>query len=417
MSRTRKKNYVILFLLLVASFAMAKDEVDLGNAALDKGDFQTAAGHYLKALKEKKTFKAYLGLANAQARLNQWSDAAKAYIAAVEMTEKPSAELLTNLGTAEYMAGRFENALSVFQRVYAIRQDQQTRIWLARCFIKTSQWTRAQDILLKFLSAKPDDTGALELLAFLFTQTGRTEQAVSIHKQLVKAHPGKIKYLLALANAHTSAEQYDQAIDTLEFASRITVEPSAKATGLLADLYVSRNMYCQAASCYQKLIHGSDSESAEDYFRLGYAYYKTGEFHSAAQAFEKVMKIDPSNSKAPLYLGSIAAESGKTQTARRYYLEAIKENKSSIEPLLYLAELEFNNENYNDAADRYAKAISLGRRSVSVHYNHVLSLMKSGQYCRARTAIKDALSKYPENEKLNNLLTRLINDTVADAGK
>jgi len=415
MNNNCKKYLIIIACFCVASSVWAKNDISQGTAAADKDNFSQAVIHYRNALKEKRSFKAYLGLAHAQSRLGQWNKAVEAYRSAIEMTkEKSSLELLENLGRAEYMAEKFDNAVDTFQTIYANRPDYDSEIWLARCYIKTNQWTRGQDMLLKSLASKPQNSQTLELLAYLFAQSDRVDEAVSIHKKLVKSHPEQTKYLLTLAKTQTTAEDYDQAIDTLEFADRIETDSSKEAVRLLADLYINKKMYRQAAFCYQRIIVNSDSPSVEDYFRLGYAYYQTSEFLSASQAFEKIMQIDPSNSKAPAFLGHIAAKKGETETARQYYLEAIKANKSSKEPYLSLAELEFENENYNKAAIQFAKAISLDEQLVSAHYNYVLSLMLSNQFNHAKTAIKNALRKHPTNAKLNNLLSRLINETIVD---
>ena len=124
-------------------------------------------------------------------------------------------------------------------------------------------------------------------------------------------NPGQMRYFFALAGAQATAKYYDQAIDTLEFAARITPEHTVKANRLLADLYVDRKMYRQAAACYQKIIQSSDLPAVEDYFRLGYTYFQTGEFLSASVVFKKIRQIAPSNVKAPLYLGHIAVKNAK----------------------------------------------------------------------------------------------------------
>jgi len=415
-----KKNSINYFLVLSVclsclSAVSAKDNVRLGNDAFNKGNFTEAVGYYESALVDKQSADVYINLGHSLSRLDRWDKAARAYKSAVEtQKETPSAELLRFLGQAQYMGGYFDEALDSFQKAYVTNHGFEDELRMGRCFIQLHQWTRGQDMLLQYLRGEPQNTEALELLAYSFAQSGKVDEAISIHKKLVQNHPLQTQYLLALAKAQTAAKYYDEAVDTLEFAARVSPEQTEETVRLLADLYVSRNMYRQAASCYQKIILSSDSPSVDDLYRLGYTYFQTGEFFSAGRAFEKIRQIEPSNTKAPLYLGHIAAEEGKIEEARKYYLEAIKVDESSKEPLLALAELELKNEKYDNAAEYFSKAIALGEQSVAVYYNNVLALMLSERLAPAKTAIKEALKKHPANEQLNSLLEQLIKKTFED---
>jgi len=416
MKKNSINNFLVLLICLSCLSAVsAKDNVRLGNDAFNKGNFAEAVGYYESALIDKESADVYINLGHSHGRLGRWDKAAQAYKSAVEMQkENPSAELLRFLGQTQYMAGYFDEALDSFQKAYVTNPGSEDELWLGRCFIQLHQWTRGQDMLLQYLRNEPQNTEALELLAYSFAQSGKVDEAIGIHKKLVQNHPFQTQYLLALAKAQTAAKYYDEAVDTLEFAARVSPEQTKETVRLLADLYVERNMYRQAASCYQKIILSSDSLSVEDYHRLGYTYFQTGEFFSAGRAFEKIRQIEPSNTKAPLYLGHIAAEKGQIEEARKYYLEAIKLNESSKEPLLALAELELKNEKYSNAAEHFSRAIALGEQSVAVYYNNVLALMLSERLALAKTAIKEALKKHPTNEQLNSLLDQLIKTTLAD---
>jgi len=416
MNKNRIKYFLALLIWLLASSAVsAKDNVSLGDAAFNKGNFTEAVSYYENALAVKKTANVYISLGHARGRLGHWDKAAQAFNSAVETQQKePTVELLRFLGQAQYMAEHYDKALDTFQQAYLSAADSENELWIARCFIQTRQWTRGQDMLLQYLRKKPQNTKALELLAYLFAQSDRIDEAISIHKKLVQNHPAQMRYLFALAKAQTAAKYYDQAIDTLEFAERVTPGQTKETNQLLADLYANKKMYRQAAACYQKIILSLDSPSVEDYYRLGYTYFQIGEFLSASRAFEKIKQIDPSNTRAPLYLGHIAAEKGQIETARQYYLEAIKINKSSKDAYLALAELELKSDKFSHAAKHFSKAIALGEQSIAVYYNYVLSLMLSERLDQAKTAIKEALQRHPTNEKLNSLLDSLITTTIVD---
>ena len=406
---------VFLIWLAVFSCAFAQNNIQKGNAAFDKGDFEQAARYYQQALINNKSPLVYANLGHAQSRLENWQKAIDAYQSAIELEEKgPSAQLFRSLGQAQYMADYFDDAAETFQKAYITAPEREDTLWIGRCFIQTDQWTRAQNMLLEHLKKNPENIEALELLAYSFAQSSRTDEAVRIYRKLIRKNPEHTEYLFSLARVQTAANYYDQAIDTLEFAGQITVEQTKQAYQLLADLYVNKKMYQPAAECYQKIILSSDTPSVDDYHRLGYTYFQTGEFFSASEAFEKIMQIDPANDKAALYLGHIAVQKNRTNQAREYYLKAIELNRSSPQPHLALANLELNNSRFNEAAKYFAKAISLDECSPATFYNHVLSLMLAEQPASAKAAIKDALKTHPADEQLNSLLDQLIRASVAD---
>ena len=122
MNKNRIKYFLALLTWLLASSAVsAKDNVSLGNAAFNKGNFTEAVSYYENALAVKKSDDVYISLGHARRRLGHWDKAVQAFKSAVETQQKePAVELLKFLGQAQYMAEHYDEALDTFQHAYSI---------------------------------------------------------------------------------------------------------------------------------------------------------------------------------------------------------------------------------------------------------------------------------------------------------
>ena len=171
-------------------------------------------------------------------------------------------------------------------------------------------------------------------------------------------------------------------------------------------------MHREAAMSYRRLITSIDSPSAEDLCRLGYAHMQAGEFLSATEAFANAHQADPVHTKASLYLGHVLAQRGETQEAHKVYQIATKAASSSPEPHAALADLYMNALDFDKTGEEFATALELGERSVAVHYNYLLTLLRIHEPDKAVPADKNALQDHPMELRLRCLLDRLTKEAT-----
>lgn len=421
MTYTRTFLFVLIFTALFATTArpqsrqerLAADHARLGNAAFEDGRFQEAIGHYSQALRSKPSFALYVNLGHCHTRLEHWSDAAKAYQAAIELdSESATAQIWRLLGQAHYNGAQFSQAMRALLEAASLESDDQDNIWIARCMIELEQWLQARSVLLSHLQSNPADTAALDLLAYAITQQGDWPGVIHVYRQLLAVAPDRTEYRIALANALAANGDNKQAIDTLEFAWRVDRDPSERTNRLLADLYLAEEMPAEAAACYARLIVTSEKPSADDYYRLAIAYFQAGELTSAQSAFSNMQRADPADSKPDLYLGHVAAQRGDSAAARLHYGAATEKHPAGAEAFVALANLLMENEQYGDAAAQFAAAIALGDNRPLVHYNYVLALVRQGKFEQAQAALKAALAEHPSDQNLLGLLDQCAEKAV-----
>jgi tetratricopeptide (TPR) repeat protein len=404
---------VVMLAGLLCGAAQSQGNARLGDAAFKKGDFQEAAKNYTEALVAKPSFPLYVNLGHCYTRLERWKDAAKAYQAAVTLDRQAATlEIWRFLAQALYNDNQYRQAIEAFAQAGSLQPDDRYDIWIARCMIGLEQWVQARSLLLGRLKHAPDDVATLELLAYV---AGRLEDwpgVIDVYRQLLIAAPDRTHYRISLANALAADGRNKRAIDTLEFAWRVDGSLSKKTSRLLADLYLTEKMPREAAACYARIIVASESHTAEDFYRLGIAYFQTNELTSACDAFAGMQKTAPADARADLYLGYIAAEHGDFDKAMVFYSAAEQKSPTLIEAIAAKADLQMRKHRYRDAAASFAKAIEFGDNRPLIHYNHTLALMRQGDTVQAQAALKKALAEHPSDSNLIGLLDQRVEEVA-----
>jgi tetratricopeptide (TPR) repeat protein len=411
-----KKHFTIIMAISIVIFsqtAHCESDMNMASSAFEKGDYSSAIQHYRDILASKESSRIYTNLGHCYYQLKDWHNAEIAYKSAIKLsTESPDPELMRYLANAQYMTGDNYQATLNYHKARSIDPQPGDNLLIARSLVKLNQWIIAQDYVAIYLQQQPQDTEALELLAHICTGSGKNSDAVAIHRQLVQQNPGKLHYLMGLANTQATGRDYAGAIDTLEFSLRTIDLQNLEANKMLADLYLAENMYHQAIGCYQRIISQQDKPSDRDYFRLGCAYIQAKRNLAAKEAFSHVIKLSPSDYQTHIYLGNIAVKELNTEKARHHYLKAIQASPSTPTPTLVLANLEMNNKEYLAAAEHYLDTIKLGNTQPDVFYNCTLAFMQAGKSQQARDILKKALREHPLDNKLTLMLNCLIEDKI-----
>ena len=412
--------YIAVCLILAVwlpAAAVAQNHARLGSEAFEQGDFEQAAAQYRQAVADEPSFALYMNLGHSYMRIERWAEAAGAYEAAADIEpESATADLWRFLGQARYNSRQFEQAVAAFARAASIDPDRQYGIWIAQCMIEMQRWLQGRSVLLEHLQRHPADTEALELLAYVLNQQQDWNALTEVYRQLLTAAPHRAEYRLAMANVLMAQGRTRRAMLALEFARRVDKSLGEQADRLLADLYLAEDMPHEAAACYARLIASAEQPAADDYYRLGIAYFRNQEWNSAQDAFSKMAQIDPNSSAAELYLGHIAVELDDTEKARDHYQAAIRKTRDNVRAVLALGNLQMKAERYAAAAEYFHKAIDLGENQPLVFYNHILSLMRADLMSRLRAAVEAALIEHPDDADIQRLLDRFVEASTAESG-
>jgi tetratricopeptide (TPR) repeat protein len=413
---TRNIAAILICWICLSGLVWAKDNVELGNEAFGRGDYNKAVEYYRLSIDKEPTFAANVNLGHCYMQLERWDEAASAYEEAIRIKQEAvTAEIWRSLGRARFEGCRYERAIDAFLKASSLAPiESRDNIWIARCMIELEQWIQAESVLLGQLRRAHGDSTTLELLAYVFNQQGNWSGIIGIYRELLKIVPQRMPYRIALAKALTVQGQKQEAIDMLEFARRVDIGASEEIDRLLADLYLSEQMPHEVAGCYARLVTMLDSPSSEDLYRLGLAYFQARDLTSAEDVFIRMQQKNSADFKADLYLGHVIGEADRLAEAQVHYKAAVEKNPKSVEGLVALADLQMKTEDHADAAENLAKAIALGDNRPQVHYNYIVALMHGEDDTVIRSALKVAIAEHPSDEQLSRLLDRYIKQTVLE---
>ena len=394
---------MILSLLL----ALLQDPAALGEKAYRDGKFAEAADHFEKALsqlKEKeRPASLWLALGHASLQAKRWDAAIRAYREAIAL-KADTAEAYRGLGQAQWSSGLAEDSLRSFHRAATLDPDGSDLLTIARIRAQREEWLLAENVASAHLRADPASIDGLEVLSYVLTREGKWSEAAGVYRALTRRKPAETRYLIAWAQAESAQRRYGEAADLLELATRIGA-PDADALRLLADLYLQLQMYSEAATTYGRMLGAAKDARADDWIRLGHAYLRSRQPVSARAAFEKARALDPSNSSASLELASLAASRGETELARKEFAAAgAGLGWTAWESL---GDFEFQAGRFSEAAAAYAEAVRRGTSNVGTRSNLVFALESAGKTEEARQALREALRRYPLDDKLRNQLRQM----------
>lgn len=136
----------------------------------------------------------------------------------------------------------------------------------------------AEEMLLRAIDIDPKNYLAYDRLSIYYQNEKRDSRAaISILDQSLSEMPGCASAHFTVARLHSGAGRYDNAIDHLVDAIRLTPEPPASYHYNLGNAYLKRGMPEQAADQYRQ-AQKIDPAHTKSYKNLAHAYMQLREF-------------------------------------------------------------------------------------------------------------------------------------------
>lgn len=230
----------------------------LGVAALDEGDFKTAARLISQSLaRAPGNAAARSNLGNAYRALARYDEARECYQAAIAL--RPDfADAHCNLGVLHSDLGRPEDAIEAFQRALSLDPAlRQAYLGLSRAYETAGRYQDDHCTLRQALSRFPADAGLQGRLALASARLGAADEARALVRLIRERHPDDIEPLRSCA----------------------------KALYLIGE-------HAEAEAVYRRLV-GLPGASAEDWNGLGRAERVAGRMDAAEASFRQALALDP----------------------------------------------------------------------------------------------------------------------------
>jgi Flp pilus assembly protein TadD len=183
--------------------------------------------------------------------------------------------------------------------------------------------------------------------------------------------------------------------------------PSAADLKIVALDYVLLRDYSDADKWLTKMLQWTPNDS-EGWYYLGRTKYNENRFDEALQAFQRSLKLDPTNVKTEDNLGLAYAGLGRVDDALSAYRTAIAWQKDAPAknpgPLIDLASLLLDQNRSEEAVPSLRDAIQIAPDDFKAHELLGKAYARLEQFPEAQAELETAVALAPENQNLPCIL-------------
>ncbi len=226
-------------------------------ARIDRGDYQAALALFQEVLRENpKLPDAWVGVGDAKSGMKEWSQAEKAYGNAVDLDEG-NFDGHFGRGRSLQMMNRLVDAIRSYHRALLIKpEDFETNFSMATAYLQLDQAGSAVTFAERAVKLKPESGPARINLGVAYERAGRSVDAVLQYETAAELMEPTPQLLTNLLNAYAQSRRYREAVNTAKLLVRI-------------------------------------SPTAVSQERLGWAYFRLGDFPRSLEAYRECVRADP----------------------------------------------------------------------------------------------------------------------------
>ncbi len=166
---------------------------------------------------------------------------------------------------------------------------------LADVYDDYEEFDKVFDCLKLILEADPTNEEALYKICFWTDFTGRNEESIRLHQQIIEDHPFSELAWFNLAAAYQGIKLYEKSIDAYQYAVAID-EKFDYAYRNMGDAYLRLRKYKEAIEVLEKVLELARPEDVI-YEAIGHCYHRMGKFAQARFNYKKAVHLNPDDSK------------------------------------------------------------------------------------------------------------------------
>lgn len=273
----------------------------LGVVDLADGKFKDADTYFKKSYDlNPQNARGLMGLVETDMAENRPDDAVR--LLEAEAAKSPARlDLQLALGNTEVRAGRYDLALTYFQKVLnALDKDSKMRgdlyMRIGETYRRKGDLASAASALQEARTYLPDNTVILSTLAVVLDQAGRFDEADKVYQATLKMDPNNaisLNNLAFLMSEHGG--DLNQALTLAQRAKQLLPDvPEVSDT--LGSIYLRKNLNGDAVDIFRDLVNKVPTSSTYHY-HLARAYFQQGDKTHAANQLELALKYSPTPSE------------------------------------------------------------------------------------------------------------------------
>ncbi|MCU0374991.1 MAG: tetratricopeptide repeat protein [Chitinophagaceae bacterium] len=233
------------------------------------------------------------------------------------------------------------------------------------------------DCLKLILQEDPVNEEALLKICFWTDFTGRSEESIRLHQQIIEDYPFCELAWFNLATAFQGLKLYEKAIDAYKYALAID-EKMDIAYRNMGDAYIRLRKFKDAIECLQKVLELSRPEDVI-HEALGHCFHKLQNFAQARFHYRKASHLNPDDSRIYYKIAITYCKEDQWEAAVKQLETAMRLHKLQPEFNLLMGECKMEQGKLKEAIPCFLNVIKARPKNVSGHEALIRCLAKAGE--------------------------------------
>jgi len=279
-----------------------------------------------------------------------------------------------------------ENALSLF--------DGQERIEmlfeLADVYDDYEEFEKLFDCLKLILEQDPTNEEALYKICFWTDFTGRNEESIRLHQQIIDENPYSELAWFNLGAAYQGLKLYEKSIDAYKYSVAID-EKFDYAYRNMGDAYIRLRKYKEAIEALERVLELSRPEDVI-YEAIGHCYDRLRNYAQARFYYRKASHLNQEDSKLFYKIACTYMNEEQWGTATRQLQTALQMHRLQPEYNLAMGECKMQLGEHKEAIQYFSNVVAQRPRNISSWEALIRCLYIGGYYGEAAEQVRAAIT-------------------------
>jgi protein O-mannosyl-transferase len=245
----------------------------------------------------------YNNLGKAYLDKRMFDKAEELYLREVEI-DPDSVSGHNNLGSIYGVLGRYEEALAEINRAIELRPDHDAAFNnLGNIYMLQTEYDQAEQAYQTSIELNSRDAGVWRNLGDVLARQEKYTEAVEAYRQAINLVPGKALWHSKLGAALGAIGNSEEAKTELLIAIKLDAK-QFNAYSNLGNVYATEGNFDEAAKAYVTYLQATPTDTGV-MNNLAKVFIQKGMNQKALEVFNQVIKIDPENAEAILYIDKI----------------------------------------------------------------------------------------------------------------
>ncbi|MGZ8543820.1 MAG: tetratricopeptide repeat protein [Flavisolibacter sp.] len=234
---------------------------------------------------------------------------------------------------------------------------------LADVYDDYEEFDKVFDCLKVILEEEPNNEEALYKICFWTDFTGRNEESIRLHLEIIDQHPYNELAWFNLAAGYQGLKLYEKAIDAYQYALVID-EKFDYAYRNIGDAYIRLRKYKEAIEALEKVLELSKPEEVI-YEAIGHCYDKMKNFAQARFHYRKASHLNPDDSKLLYKIACTYYNESQWASAVKQLESALKIHRLQHEYNLLMGECKLQLNEFKEAVQYLSTAVRVRPKNIS----------------------------------------------------